>query len=258
VYRRKDDPTLKLDRDTRRRVRRAVREGVAVQDPREAPYAVAYAQLVASRSHTIPLGIRPFLALLAMAAVVIVLTTGSAFRLIWLLAFAVAALVHPLQVRKLARAKAAEAANRETALVMGIPLLEYRPPKATWGGVSPTAYVLAFALLIGIHLVVAHGTGGDEAGLPPPTPEPTPVAANPSWYGLARKECARAHQPRSVTADKIWNADPPPEANGALIHLGASERAEAKGDERLAKREATIAGFLFRELGLPSCARAFG
>ena len=240
-------------------MRRAVRRGVAVHDPREAPYAAAYAELVAGRSQPIPMGL-PVAAALLIGGIVAV--AAGAARPIYLVPLLAAVLVRPLQRRRIARAHAAAGANRELALHTGVALLEYEPPTPAWHEVTPWTVAALIAVVVGIHLGLAATTDPIDTALPPPMAEPTPVAASPGWYALARKECARAvHASRDVrnaAVDKIWNSGPPGEANGALMHLGAAMRAEEKGDRRLAKSEAKIAGFLFEELGLPSCARAFG
>jgi hypothetical protein len=77
---------LRLDRDLRRRVVRAVRKGQVVSDPLDSPYAVGYAE--ASLDWFSHRGrLRPFYLLVAIVLVVRLMVTGS-----WHLA----SLVYPL------------------------------------------------------------------------------------------------------------------------------------------------------------------
>lgn len=272
MYRRKDDPTLSLDRAARRRIRRAVRRGLAVHDPREAPYAAAYAELVTARLQPIPLGVPVLVALLAGG---IVAVAAGAARPVYVVPLLVAAAVRPLQRRWIERARTAAAANRQHTLTTGVQLLEYEPPTPAWQGVTAWGVAGLIVVVVALHIALSSTGGTVDEALPPPTPEPAPIAIRPGWEKFAAARCrAAAKAIRRLPATKavrvrrleiqeklvlaIGDYPAPPAANGALLHLNAALRAERQASRALAAREARYGVDLLEEVGVRGCAAAFG
>lgn len=285
---RKNDPLRGLDHAARSRVRRAVRHGTAVHDPREAPTAAAYADVVAGREQLIPLSVPVLLALLGAGAIAVAL--GS-IRPLWLLPLAVAVIVRPLQRRIRAKAFASAEANRELARETGVHVPDAPVPKEAWQGMTSWGVVAAIAVVLAFHIGVG-GLIGSDAAPPPPAPvEPDDSPhENVAWYAHAERECARAtaaieqldlqngpafrakrHALHLRAFDAIsdgagWRPD---EAHGAMIHLYAAIRHErdavalerarkpASAEWQAAADEARISTSLLQALGVDGCAPAF-
>lgn len=285
---RKNDPLRGLDHGARSRVRRAVRRGTAVHDPREAPTAASYADVVAGREQLIPLSVPVLLALLGAGAIVV--TLGS-IRPFWLLPLAVAVAVRPLQRRIRAKAFAAAEANRELARETGVHVPDVPTPKQEWRGVTSWGLVAAIAVGLAFHLGVG-GVIGNEAAPPPPAPvEPDDTPhENVAWYTHAERQCklatasvekldvpngpafrAKRYALRVRAFDAIadgagWRPD---RAHGAMIHLYAAIRHErdalalerarkpASAQWRAAADEAKISTSLLQALGVDGCAPVF-
>lgn len=145
---RKDDPLRGLDHAARRHIRRAVRTGTAVRDPREAPAAAAYADVVAARENPIPVGLPVILALLGAAALAVV---AGVVPPVILLPFAVAIVVRPVQARIVSKAQAAAAANRAFAADIGVERPDVDAPRPAWQGAGPWAVAVCIALLVALH-----------------------------------------------------------------------------------------------------------
>lgn len=285
---RKNDPLRGLDHAARSRARRAVRHGTAVHDPREAPAAAAYADVVAAREQLIPLSVPVLLALLGAGAIAV--TLGS-IRPFWLLPLVVAVIVRPLQRRIRAKARAAAEANRELARETGVHVPDAPAPKEAWQSVTSWGVVGAIAVVLAFHLGVG-GLIGSEAAPPPPAPvEPDDTPhENAAWYVHAEHECNRAtaaveqldlpngsafrakrHALRVRAFDAIADGAGfrPDEANGAMIHLYAVirherdalalERARKPGSAqwRAAADEAKVSTWLLQALGVDGCAPVF-
>jgi hypothetical protein len=285
---RKNDPLRGLDHAARSRVRRAVRQGTTVHDPREAPTAAAYADVVAGREQLIPLSVPVLLALLGAGAIAV--TLGS-IRPLWLLPLAVAVVVRPLQRRIRAKAFAAAEANRELARETGVDVPDAPAPKEAWQGVTSWGVVAAIAVVLAFHLGVG-GLIGSEAAPPLPAPVEHDDAPheNVAWYAHAERECKRAtaavekldlpsgpalrakrHALRLRTFEAIEEGAglSPDRANGAMNHLYAAIRHErdavalerarkpASAEWRAAADEARISTSLLQALGVDGCAPAF-
>ncbi len=287
--RRKDDPLRGLDHAARKRVRRAVRRGEAVRDPREAPQAAAYAEVVAARESPIPFGFPVILALLGGAGVAVEL---GRLAPVWLLPFAIAVVVRPLETRLVARAKAAAAANREVALTTGVAIPDRPAPKPAWHGVTPWGIAAVMIALSVAHFGVRALDGGNPHALPAPTAEPSSAPVdNVAWYANAEQRCqqaaraiadlpnrnarafrARRFEVRARTATAIESGAglSPDRANGALVHLDRALRHEelavelerrrraAASEWKAAASDAQIATSLLEALGVHGCSRAFG
>ena len=285
---RKSDPLKGLDHAARSRVRRSVRRGTAVHDPREAPVAVAYAKVVAAREQLIPLSVPVLVALVAAGAIAVAL--GS-LRPLWLLPLAVAVVVRPLQRRIRAKAIVAAEANGALARETGVYVPDGPAPRAAWHGVTSWGVVGVIAVLLAFHLGVGRIVGGKGAPPPPPAavePDDAPVD-NPRWYGHAEQQCRRAignlehldvkaptfraqrYALRLSVFEAIaegagWRPDP---ANSAMVHLYAAIRHErdalalqrakkpAATQWTAAAREANIATSLLRALHVKGCAPVF-
>lgn len=285
---RKNDPLRGLDHAARSRVRRAVRHGTAVDDPREAPTAAAYADVIAGREQLIPVSVPVLLALLGAGAIAVTL---GGLRPFWLLPLAIAVIVRPLQRRIRAKAFAAAQANRELARETGVHVPDAPAPKEAWQGVTSWGVVAAIAVVLAFHLGVG-GLIGSEAAPPPPAPvEPDDAPhENVAWYAHAERECKRAtaavgqldlpngpafrakrHALHLQAFDAIsdgagWRPD---EAHGAMIHLYAAIRHErgavalerarkpASAEWRAAADEAKISTSLLQALGIDGCGPAF-
>jgi hypothetical protein len=287
--RRRDDPLRGLDHAARKRVRRAVRHGVAVHDPREAPAAAAYADVVAARETPIPFGFPVILALLAAAGVAVELGWLAP---VWLLPFAMAVVVRPLETRIVARAKAAAAANRELAVATGVQLTDRPTPKPAWHGVTPWGIAAVMLFLSVAHAGVRAFDGGDLQGVPPASAEPTSAPVdNVAWYANAEARCRQAATviadlpARNAKAFRAWRFEvrtrtaaaiesgaglSPDRVNGALAHLDRALRHEqlavtlerrgrsAASEWKAASYEARVSTALLRAFGVHSCSRAFG
>jgi hypothetical protein len=265
-----------------------VRHGTAVHDPREAPAAAAYADVVAGREQLIPFSVPVLLAVLGAGAIAVL---AGGIRPLWLLPLAVALVVRPLQRRIRAKALAAATANRELARETGVHVPEAPAPKEAWQGVTSWGVVAVIGVLLAFHLGVG-GLIGSEAAPPPPVPvEPDDAPhRNAAWYAHAELQCKRAaaaaeklgspsspsgraerHALRLRTFDAIsdgagWRPD---EAHGAMVHLYAAirherdalarERARKPAAEqwRAAADEAKISTSLLQALGVDGCAPAF-
>ena len=286
---RRDDPLRGLDHAARKRVRRAVRRGEAVHDPRDAPPAAAYADCVAARENPIPFGLPLLLALLGVASVAVVLgVLGPVF----LVPLAVAIVVRPLQARIVARARTSASLNRAYAVETGVQVADKPAPKPAWHDVTPKALVAVVFAVLALHVGLNVLDGGGEAeALPPPPAEPAPTPVDkPAWFANAEKRCheaaaaiaalpsgrsralkARRFDIRTRAADSVlegvglW----PDEAHGAVVHLNSALRHEEKALEleqagkpaaaewKAASYEGGISASLLEALGVQGCARAF-
>jgi hypothetical protein len=285
---RKNDPLRGLDHAARSRVRRSVRHGTAVHDPREAPTAAAYADVVAGREQLIPLSVPILLALLGAGAIAVTL---GGLRPLWLLPLAVAVVVRPLQRRIRTKALAAAERNRELARETGVHVPERPGPKEAWQGVTSWGVVAVIAVLLAFHLGVG-GLIGSEAAPPPPAavePDDSPHE-NAAWYAHATRQCklaaaaverlglpkgatfrAKRYAVRLRAFDAIADGAGfrPDRANGAMIHLYAAirherdalalERARKPASTRwqAAAHEAKVSTSLLQALGVDACGPAF-
>jgi hypothetical protein len=286
---RKNDPLRGLDHATRSRVRRAVRHGRAVHDPREAPKAAQYADAVAAREQLIPVSVPVLLALLGAGAIAVLL--GS-LRPLWLLPFAVAVVVRPIQRRMRARALASAEANREFARETGVHVPESPAPKQAWQGVTSWGVVAVIGVLLAFHLGAGSIIGSETASPPAALVEPSDAPnENAAWFAHAERQCSRArtalgqialpngaafrakrYAVRARTFDAIAEGAGyrPDQANGAMIHLYAAIRHErdavalersrkpASAMWRAAANEAKVSASLLEALGVEGCAAAFG
>lgn len=286
---RKNDPLRGLDHAARSRVRRAVRHGTAVHDPREAPTAATYADVVAGREQLIPLSVPVLLALLGAGAIAVTL---GGLRPLWLLPLTVAVVVRPLQRRIRAKALASAEANRELARETGVHVPDAPAPKEAWQGVTSWGVVAVIAVLLAFHLGVGGLIGSEAAPAPPAPVEPDDAPhENAAWYAHAGRECRRAtaaverledlpngpasrakrHALRLRAFEAIAEGAglSPDRVSGAMIHLYAAIRHErdavalertgkpATAEWQAALGEAKIAASMLEAFGVDGCASVF-
>jgi hypothetical protein len=174
---------LDLDRDVRRRVKRAVGKGVAVDDPRDAALAVGYAEAslewLSNRGR-----LRPFHLLLCLLIVVELLFTWtwSTFGLLGpLVGFGFLRLRRPVWRRNLL---AACEANAEVAAAWSVAPVQVLLPGHSWlypgrRGRRKVVILLASTLAL-LVLVVAAGMAGA-------------IVHKRHWAAKANRVCAREH-----------------------------------------------------------------
>ena len=174
---------LDLGRDRRRRVAQAVRRGRVVDDPRDAPYAVGFAD--ASLEWLSWNGrFRPFhLMLVALVLAELTLSGGwhPAFVLYPLLGFGFLRLRAP-RLRK--RARAAREANAELAAELSLPAVSVEMPARSLfrpGGL--TRRRLMRSLTVGVVVLMALGV----------TATIWAIRQNHRWARRANVVCAREH-----------------------------------------------------------------
>jgi hypothetical protein len=172
---------LELDRDRRRRVARAVRKGLPVTDPRDAPYAVAFAD-ASLEWLSWKRRFRP-LHLLLISLVVAELTLAGAWHpalvLYPLLGFAFLRLRAP-HLRK--RAGAAREANAELAERMKLPAVSIEMPgRAFFAPKSRLRRRLMVSLLVALVSLVALAVAATVWA----------VRADRRWGAAANPICAR-------------------------------------------------------------------
>jgi hypothetical protein len=134
------EPTVKLswrdvDQARRRRVARAVRAGRAVDDPRDAPYAVAFAAWLYERLATPAHRVVLFHSSLFVFAVAMIAsrewTLYGSVTLVYPTALLVAMVLWRPRLR--ARVAAARTANEELAALMDLPPVPVEFPSAAGG-----------------------------------------------------------------------------------------------------------------------------
>jgi len=183
---------LQLDRARRRRVARAVRRGRVVDDPRDAPYAVGFADAsldwLSWKRRFRPV----HLLLLTLVLAELVLTGGwrPALVLYPLLGFAFLRLRAP-RLRK--RATAARELNAELARQLRLPPVPVRMPGQAFfrpGSRFRRRFVLSLVLLLAGALALAVAATAWT------------IRENHRWAAAANPICAREHTRLSALQDR--------------------------------------------------------